>query len=303
MEVDKSSWDYFPAEIRRSILETLLQDGCSLASFATVSREWQTVIERHNFARIKVTPPRLAGLSRMAHRNRALVRYIWLCIELEEYDCSKCAPSNPIDWEISFDDNILITGALQDLFRALSTWEPNDGGLVLDISVHSPSDSEHVFKYLTFGPDISSEECSRTQYMMEQAIRAKPDDYDHGWVDSSHASSPNGCAIGKIFEEIMPEEPFCSADLEYYWWRSLPPAPVVTHVLLRQQTRRRWKPMSLAHMFAILPGLQEIYYEPWRAWGTALQDTTDIGEYPWSTSLLFAMYSLRYGRSIPTGTY
>lgn len=47
----------------------------------------QTPIERHNFARIRLTPSRLPYFASMAHRNRALVRYIRVCFELEKYDC------------------------------------------------------------------------------------------------------------------------------------------------------------------------------------------------------------------------
>lgn len=61
------------------ILEVLLQDGCSLASFATISREWQTIIERHNFARIKLTPSRLGDFGSIVHLNQGLIGYIWLC--------------------------------------------------------------------------------------------------------------------------------------------------------------------------------------------------------------------------------
>lgn len=53
-----------------------MRDGCSLARLAIVSREWQSEIERYNFARIKLTPSRLVDFSSMIHRNRALVRYI-----------------------------------------------------------------------------------------------------------------------------------------------------------------------------------------------------------------------------------
>jgi hypothetical protein len=46
----------------------------------------------------------------------------------------------------------IITTAMHDLFLTLSAWEPQ-GDLKSDISIHSPSDSKHWFKHLTFGPD------------------------------------------------------------------------------------------------------------------------------------------------------
>ena len=74
---DKPSLGYLPTEIQDMILQALLRDSrISLATLATVSREWQTVIERHNFARIKLTPSRIADFGSVTHRNRRLVGYI-----------------------------------------------------------------------------------------------------------------------------------------------------------------------------------------------------------------------------------
>lgn len=277
MAVNKTACVYLPPEIQLIILDALLQDGCSLASFATVSREWQAIIERHNFARIKLTPSRLADLNSTVRRNRHLVGYVWLCLELQEYDCTECATQNSELWPVSDTDNILITTAIQRLFSTLSAWEP-DGDLLLDISVHSPSDSEHWFKYLTFGPDLPPDECARVG-CVQQAMLAKLDDHRHGWLGGSQDVAPDRYAIDNVFKEIMGEGPFVDEEPEYQWWRQLPPIPAVTGVLLRQQNRRRWKPKSLAQMFARLPRLQEIHYEPWREWLDSLQEWTDRCKY------------------------
>lgn len=285
MTADKTSWCCLPAEIRISVLEALLQDGCSLAGFATVSREWQTIIERHNFARIKLTSSRLVGFGSIIHRNRALVRYIWLCLELQEYDCTKCAPRDVEMWRLSRTDNILITTAFLDLFSSLSAWEPN-GNLLLDISVHSPSDSEHWFKYLTFEPDIPSDESERGQ-CAEQSMLVKVDDHQHCWTGIRDLI---GSAITKVFDEIMGEGPFDDDEQENHWRQQLPLVPAVTGVLLRQQNRRRWKPTALAQMFARLPRLQEIHYEPWREWHHVLQKFRDQCECCCVSSSFSAMY-------------
>lgn len=125
MTAEKASWGCLLAEIRITALEVLLQDGCSLAGSATVSREWRTIIERHNFARIKLTSSRLADFGSIVHRNRTLVRYIWLCLELQEYDCTECANTDPEKFGLSKTDNVLITTSSQSLFSTLSVWEPN----------------------------------------------------------------------------------------------------------------------------------------------------------------------------------
>ncbi|RYP45291.1 hypothetical protein DL768_008331 [Monosporascus sp. mg162] len=267
------SWHCIPAEIRLTVLEFLLQDGCSLAGFATVSREWQTIIERHNFSRIKLTSSRLANFDSMIHRNRSLVRYIWLCLELQEYNCPECDPQDPESEGLSNADNTLITTAFLNLFSSLSTWE-QDGNLLLDISVYSPSDSEHWFKYLTFEPDAASDVCGQNQ-QTEQSMLVEASDHRHGWIAGSGYSVPPSVAIDKVFDEIMGEGPFDDEEQEGQWWQQLPLVPAVTGVLLRQQNRRRWKPAALAHMFARLPGLQEIHYEPWREWFDIQQQWTD----------------------------
>ncbi|KAK1566389.1 uncharacterized protein LY79DRAFT_528907 [Colletotrichum navitas] len=285
----KTSWGCLPSEIRLIILEVLLQDGCSLARLATVSREWQAIIERHNFARIKLTPSRLANFNSMIHRNQALVSYIWLSLELQEYDCTRCAPNDLEEWGDSNTDNILIVTAIQDLFSSLSSWKPY-GSLVLDISVYSPSDSKHWFKYLTFGPDISSGELKQDRHI-QKPILSEFDDTKHGWIAGSQESHPSAMAMERVFDEIMGEGPFDDDEQENQWWLQLPLVPVVTGVLLRQQSRRRWKPKALSHMFSRFSRLQEIHYEPWMEWDDAQQMWTD--ESYRSLFKQFSSYKLR----------
>ena len=243
------TWGNLPEEIRLLIFKALMQDGCTLARLATVSPEWQTELERYNFARIKLTPSRLVDFSSMIHRNRALVGYIWFCLELDTYDCTKCAPTEKYEeaFSISDTDNCPITTAFQILFSSLSTCDLN-GDLILDISIYSPSESEHWFTYLTFMPDTLG------GGGIEQMVSDKAShDPQHGWVAGFRHSAPSSTAIRKVFHSVMEEGPFDSEQLEIQWWDQLPSVPAVTSLLLRQQNRRRWKPDSLAHMFARFP--------------------------------------------------
>ncbi|KAI1327306.1 hypothetical protein F5Y16DRAFT_421018 [Xylariaceae sp. FL0255] len=251
-----SSWSCLPGEIRLLILEALMEDSCKLGCFATVSREWQTEIARRNFARIRLTPPRLKEFGPMIYRNRALVHYIWFCLELDDYDCEECVPEN---WDFkgvmlgflsSVNDTTgySIPSAFQTLLSVLSTWEPH-ANLTLDISIYSPSDSKHWFKYLTFTPDAPSD----TFY-----------DPDHGWWASKRPRRP-------------------PPELAVIKWNQLPRAPVVTSVLLRQQNRRRWNPQTVAHTLSCFPRLQAIQYEPWREWGRQQKHTDRGFEYLFET--------------------
>lgn len=282
-------WSSLSPELRLMILEFLVQDGTAqLSPFVTVCREWQTTLERHNFARIRLTPSRLDDFGPMLRRNHHLVRYIWFCLELDPYDCSRCAPvrtdcMDEDDWVDKFKvgdtEYCPITKAFRKLFSTLSRWDDpneksnNNNSLVLDISIYSLSDSEHWFKYLTFLPDHHP---SPSQLTQAGSARKRHDDARHGWVAGFRQAAPPRQAISKLFHGILEDDTFDSEELELQWWDQLEPVPAVTSVLLRQQNRRRWNPRSLAHMLARFPRLQDLYYEPWREWDS-LQRLTDKG--------------------------
>ena len=221
----------------------------------------------------------------MVHRNPALVRYIWFCLELDDYNCTTCAPcrqrltDNEFDeaFAISDTDHCPITASFQNLFSVLSTWEPK-GDLILDISIYSLSDSEHWFKYLTFVPDTPSADMPESGRIERKTPKEAYQDPKHGWVAGFRHAAPPVQAIRKVFFEVMEVEPFDSDELESQWWDQLPSMPVVTGLLLRQQSRRRWKSPVLARMCARFPRLQEVHYEPWREWDS-MQIRTDKCQY------------------------
>ncbi|KPM39701.1 hypothetical protein AK830_g6876 [Neonectria ditissima] len=270
MSSTKASWTGLPPSVRHQILDLLLLEGRSLTGFATVSREWQGVIEPYTFARITLTPSRLAHSEAILSRKRSLVRYIWLRFELERYDCTLCATKDPDLWGMSGIDSEFVMESFQSLFSALSQWEPS-GDLILDISVYSPSDPSHWFKYLDLEPDIPPAESS---FPPQPPAWFPADDPSHGWIGGRQETAPNSDALEKPFEEIMCQGPFEKEELEMQWWRGLPPIPAITGVLLRQQTRRRWRPNALAAMFGRLPNLKEVCYEPWREWA-GMEQCTD----------------------------
>ncbi|KAH8880439.1 hypothetical protein GQ53DRAFT_848931 [Thozetella sp. PMI_491] len=306
----KKPWDSLPGEIRLLIFRSLMQDGCTLAHLAAVSRAWQTDLERYNFARIKLTPSRLKDFGSIIRRNQALVRYIWFCLELDDYNCTQCAPRSGMltneereaAFTVSDTEHCPITTAFQSLFSILSVWD-QDSELMLDISIYSPSDAQHWFPYLTFVPDTPSgrlEGSGLEPTITDQGYH----DPLHGWVTGFRHSAPPPEAIYKVFHSVMEEGPFDSDQLEFQWWDQLPSVSAVTRILLRQQNRRRWKPSALAHMLARFPRLKEVYYEPWREWGF-LQRHTDKeylylfesirhGHYPLKKLVVFENFNQQY---------
>lgn len=249
-------WASLASELRELILESLVQDEGSLAPYATVCREWQRVVEKKNFGRLKLTVPRLADFTDMVCRRRKFVKYIWLCVELNNYNCSVC---DHRETDARHENNTyIIKWAVRELFFLLSSWEPA-GKLVLDVSVHSPSDARHHFKYLRFTSD-SLHECKSVEEALVE------DDRRHGWANGKQATFPPKDALFRLFEDIEMEPDF---------WDEIPPVPAVTGLLLRRQTRRRWEPGAIGELLKLLPGLEEIYYEPWREWGRMDQEYTD----------------------------
>ncbi|CAH0030102.1 unnamed protein product [Clonostachys rhizophaga] len=271
------AWTELPTEIRLMILVALVEDDdCNFADLVVVSKEWQGAIEQHNFKQIRLTPSRIAELDTMTLRHRHNVRYLWFCLELERYDCP--------------DDNTLIEAAFRHLFSVISTWAP-DSRLTLDISVYSTSDRDRWFKYLTFEPDTPPKAGRHDQELDPETVLARQNDHRHRWDKrGSFTVHPTGfspvhtegfalvplqTAIEKVFSPIMGTD---DADVdnndddgdgdepENEWCGQLPQVPAVKRILLRQQTRRRWSSEGLAEIFAHLPRLSELCYEPWRDW-------------------------------------
>ncbi|KAI0145555.1 hypothetical protein GGR57DRAFT_506750 [Xylariaceae sp. FL1272] len=261
-------WSAFPAEIKLMVVNHLVRDGCELAPLATVSRQWQHIIERRNFQRIKLTPSRMHEFGPMTQRNRALVNYIWLSLELEEYDCSMC--EGPLWNEPSSQDNLIIRKTIHNLFLQLSSWQPQ-GTLTLDISVHSPSDSQHCFKYLSFGPDSVDE--------LQQFRPGQFEDRHHGWFVGTQCDVPPPAALEYLHREVMggAVPVFFNEDYENAWWQTLPKVPVITNVLMRLQTRRRWRPTTIKGILSRFSNLQGFHYEPWRAWSQSSEAAIDEG--------------------------
>ncbi|RFN47635.1 pranc domain protein [Fusarium flagelliforme] len=267
MAINKGRWGSLPAEIQLEVIRFLPSVGGKYSKLAPVCRAWQSIFEPPNFAEISLTLPRLEDPKSqdILFRKRNLIRYIWFHVEVKEYDCNRCTGEDETLWGLDDVENQFIADAFEKLFTTLSAWEPG-GDLILDISVYSPSDNKHWFKYLTFCSDTDSPERLPEHELHDPA---------HGWTDGRRTKAPANDAIESTFDEIMGEGPFDDEPLEMKWWRSLPLVPVVGVVLLRQQTRRRWKPTALANMFTRFPNMKDLCYEPWREWDDIIEIETN----------------------------
>ena len=224
-----------------NILEALILHQDS-ARYASICRAWQTIIEPMIFARLKVTPSRLAGFSDIGYRHRHLVKYIWFSIEPSEYLCPHCGGVGIHNWrQLS---TKAIRKAIQDLVIQLSTWEPS-GSLLLDISVKAPSALRHSSSTIQYGPGFKLE-----------PKKAKIIQCSH-WLHDTSLQGPAAYLFHKTTDVSKPEPKLR---------KKMPKARAVTSLLLRRQTRRPWKSEILEELLDLLPEVHEIYYEPWRDW-------------------------------------
>lgn len=263
------SWLYLPPEIRSIILQHVAEDRPRAQHYATVSREWQPVFEHLTFARLHIHHRRLLEFRTVVNRRRMqYVQYIWFRIILDRYNCTGCTIAR-----ISDDDNYHIMSTIKTLFQVLTSFDPQQCSLQLDITVYSPSDNIHCFKHLTFWSDRPSLDLIHQPVPRESYS-------DRGWTLTHRGHIPCRESIGKVFATVLDDHFFTAARMdERRWWEGLPRVPCVTSLLLRLQTRRKWKPMSLVYMISRMPSLREIYYEPWAECDRDQQALTDVGEY------------------------
>ena len=234
-------WDSLPVEIQTCILKILVNHGDS-ARYASICRSWQTIIEQRIFAGLHVTQSRLASFGDIGYRHRHLVKYIWFSIEPSEYHCPHCGGVGVYNWhQVS---SKTIRKAIQDLVIQLSKWEPS-GSLLLDISVKPPSALMHSSSIIQYGPPVVS-----------KLKKDKITQCSH-WLHDTSLQGPAAYFLKKI-TNISEPEPHLSQET--------PKARAVTSLLLRRQTRHRWKSEALEELLDLLPELHEIHYEPWRDW-------------------------------------
>ena len=121
-------------------LEHLTHDGCSSAETATVSRQEQDVIERHNFERITVTICRMPEFKTMTRHNLTNFACVRLKLEREE-DMSEDQSENKLVRRVE-DIRILIK-IISDLRGVLRILKP-DAKLRLEADICSSGTSHEL---------------------------------------------------------------------------------------------------------------------------------------------------------------
>ncbi|KAJ4864291.1 hypothetical protein T069G_00821 [Trichoderma breve] len=270
-----ATWYSLPIEIQTMILKLLQShsDSSTTSSYAAVSKEWQLYFERFNFRRLILHQSCVPEFGRVVRRHRrGMVKHVWLRVELAPYVCPACEwPERPFE---ILDNNQTFTAAIYRLLEVFSTWKKNgqygvsSGGLVLELSAYSPSDSEHFFKY-PLGKDDYPHKYDET-CIVDDSVKAGPSDNlpeDHtSQNNTSHRTfgtpyirvTPGTCRLfGSLLKLDYGKLDIPKAN------RRLPGVSVVKALLHRRRYPRSFHPDTLLNIFKSLHGLENIVLEPW----------------------------------------
>ena len=236
-----------PLEIRLMILETIAyQKYPGWASLASVCREWQAVLEKTNFYKLKLRVPCLEDFHSMVPpQRRGFVYHIWLDIELPRYTPIYCLKRSlpPVM------NSSIVSDGIWKLFSVLSIWKPANN-LTLELNVLSPSDSEHWFKNLYFSTDHVEDDEDTIPYARDTGIPCY--DPQHGWIHGQQVIAPPRSDVIRLFRPIL---------LQFR--QTLPRVEAVTCLIIRRQLRRCIRSAGLGLLLSRFDRLEHMIYEPW----------------------------------------
>lgn len=249
------TWTSLPTEMRLLILETIArQKNPGWASLASVCREWQHVLEKRNFHKLKLHVPCLDDFERVVSpQKRELIHHLYFDIELPRYKSRCCSRRRTAPGKIG----CIVKNGLRKLHLLLSTWGPANN-LALEINVYSPSDCEHWFKNIYLSSDDSEQYYKDDEMPDPQSSTSTfthhhhHHDPQHGWVHGQRVQDPPVSAITRLFRPI---------DLVFN--PSLPRVEAVTSLIIRRQLRRSITPWGLGELLGAFPRLERVCYEPW----------------------------------------
>ncbi|KAH6892379.1 hypothetical protein B0T10DRAFT_559966 [Thelonectria olida] len=245
------TWNHLPSDIHLMILKELAQHG-RLSPYATISREWQTFIEKRNFRRLKLKPSYLGELEHLSERRRGLAKHIWLNIELLQYAPHHTFYPRQRSGTRCRINQTIIEKAISRLFRILSAWKStDDGGLTLELNTYSLSDTAYILHGCYIGAQNEDDTFAR-----QSQLPVATYDIQRNWERLFLVDNPL-------------QRPYEAVNLEFY--PHLPQVKVVTGFIVRRQCRRQWAPHTLRYLWAKLPRLEHIAYEPWQLFNKRTQ--------------------------------
>lgn len=168
-------------------------------SLASVCREWQLVLEKENFRRLKFRGASLGCFETAVGQNerrRRLVRHIRFQVVLPIYSCHFCGYNESIFWSVH--KGLTIGNAIRDLFRILSVPEsgpePKRKKLTLQLDAFPhPGKCAHCFNNCYITPRHKVNGDIAENYKAHNTRRR------HALIQRKF---PSGTTLGEIFRGI-----------------------------------------------------------------------------------------------------
>ncbi|KAL7821736.1 hypothetical protein V8C26DRAFT_390814, partial [Trichoderma gracile] len=237
--------------------------GISQAAYPSVCRDWRDFFEETNFEKLILHQDDIPMLGEVVPRCGALIRWIWLRIELPAYDCRLC--DQPESTEENRVNKYIFTDAIWGLFDILSQLN-NDHhpGITLELSAHSPSLVDHYAKEL--GCMIND-----TAWHTLGGIQRPrpPSDIRHRWRRGQRKGLPNAAALRMVgHPEGLRFD--LRAPVPKRMNKTLPRVRAVKGLVIRGQCYRHLSiSKALDPIIKNLTQLRELSYECWKGYNTA----------------------------------
>ncbi|KAK4239862.1 hypothetical protein C8A03DRAFT_13793, partial [Achaetomium macrosporum] len=188
---------------------------------------------------------------------------IWLRVELPEYGCGSrgcvALPREQIP-----DADKTFTVAVWDLVGVLDRcqreWEKHgNGGLTLELSVHSPSDSRHYCKELR----VREADTAWSVIPRSERYRAFQQSNDgHGWENRRLSRPWHAGELQRVSCDFGGPAFDPYGLIEIPSGRPVPEVTLVTSLVIRRQFYHLFSERNLSAIKAFLPNLAEFRYEP-----------------------------------------
>ncbi len=98
-----------------------LQTKVHFARYAAVCKEWQAFFEPRLYGHLKITQSCMGMFSEYIHRQRGLLKHIWLRVELGTYTCPDCKDLRDVPDRVM--DAYIVESAIRELFSIISGWK------------------------------------------------------------------------------------------------------------------------------------------------------------------------------------
>ncbi|EHK26485.1 uncharacterized protein TRIVIDRAFT_63786 [Trichoderma virens Gv29-8] len=263
-----------PIEVQMMVLKLLQShnNGGTTSNYAAVSKEWQLYFETFNFRRLILGQSCIQEFSRIVRQHRrGMVKHVWLRVKLARYLCPACEwPEKPLE---IIENNQIFTAALYRLLDILSSWKKSgqhgvsNGGLVLELSAYSPSDSEHHFRY-PLGKDDYPHKYDENS-IVDDTVKFGPledspenslseDNITHEFSHMPYLGKTRGAC--RLFGSLIKLD-YRRLDIPKAN-RRLPGVSVVKGLLHRRRYPRSFHPDTLRKIFESLHGLENMMLEP-----------------------------------------